>query len=128
MEQKFYICAHCGNIIAKVHDSGVPVMCCGQKMTEIIPGTTDASHEKHTPVWTVENGIVHVRVGSAAHPMTPEHHIAWVSLQTKYGNQRRELRPGDEPEVCFALCEGDEVEAVYAFCNLHSLWRATPAE
>ena len=128
MEQKFYICAHCGNIIAKVHDSGVPVMCCGQKMTEIIPGTTDASREKHIPVWTVENGIVHVRVGSAAHPMTPEHHIAWVSLQTKYGNQRRELCPGDEPEVCFALCEGDEVEAVYAFCNLHSLWRATPAE
>ena len=50
MEQKFYICAHCGNIIAKVHDSGVPVMCCGQKMTEIIPSTTDASHEKHIPV------------------------------------------------------------------------------
>ena len=79
MEQKFYICAHCGNIIAKVHDSGVPVMCCGQKMTEIIPGTTDASHEKHIPVWTVENGIVHVRVGSAAHPMTPEHHCVGVA-------------------------------------------------
>lgn len=24
MEQKFYICKHCGNIIAKVKDVGVP--------------------------------------------------------------------------------------------------------
>ena len=47
-----------------------------------------------------------------------------VSLQTKQGNQRKELHPGEKPEVCFALCEGDEVEAVYAYCNLHSLWKA----
>ena len=37
MEQKFYICEHCGNIIAKVKDAGVPVMCCGQPMKEIVP-------------------------------------------------------------------------------------------
>ena len=123
MEQKFYICEHCGNIIAKVHDAGVPVMCCGQKMTEMIPGTTDASREKHIPVWSVEGNTVHVNVGSVAHPMTPEHYIAWVSLQTRYGNQRRELKPGDAPEVCFALCEGDEVQAVFAYCNLHGLWK-----
>ena len=29
MEQKFYICKHCGNIITKVKDTGVPVICCG---------------------------------------------------------------------------------------------------
>ena len=40
MEQKFYICKHCGNIIAKVKDTGVPVICCGEPMSEIIPGTT----------------------------------------------------------------------------------------
>ena len=90
MEQKFYICKHCGNIIAKVKDAGVPV----------------------------------VKVGSVEHPMLPEHYIEWVSLQTKQGNQRKELHPGEKPEVCFALCEGDEVEAVYAYCNLHSLWKA----
>ena len=95
MEQKFYICKHCGNIIAKVKDSGVPVVCCGEKMTEIIPGTTDASVEKHVPVWTVENGIVHVKVGSVEHPMLPEHYIEWVSLHTKQGNQRKELHPGE---------------------------------
>ena len=112
------------DIIAKVKDAGVPVICCGEPMSEIIPGTTDAAVEKHVPVWTVENGIVHVKVGSVEHPMLPEHYIEWVSLHTKQGNQRKELHPGEKPEVCFALCEGDEVEAVYAYCNLHSLWKA----
>lgn len=124
MEQKFCICSHCGNIIAKVKDVGVPVMCCGQKMTEIIPGTTEASQEKHIPVYQVEGNIVTVRVGAVDHPMTAEHLIEWVSLQTKQGNQRKILAPGQEPVVRFALCEGDEVEAVYAYCNLHGLWRA----
>ena len=124
MEQKFYICEHCKKIVAVVKESGVPVMCCGQKMNELIPGTTDASVEKHVPVYTVENNIVKVDVGSVEHPMVPEHYIEWVSLQTKYGNQRKALKPGDKPTVCFALCEGDEVEAVYAYCNLHSLWKA----
>ena len=124
MEQKFYICEHCGNIIAKVKDAGVPVMCCGQKMTEIVPGSVDAAAEKHVPVWTVEGNTVNVKVGEVAHPMLPEHYIEWVSLQSKCGNQRKQLRPGDAPEVSFALTDGDEVEAVYAYCNLHSLWKA----
>ena len=124
IEQKFYLCKHCGNIITKIKDIGVPVICCGEPMREIVPGTTDAAVEKHVPVWTVENGIVHVKVGSVEHPMLPEHYIEWVSLHTKQGNQRKELHPGEKPEVCFALCEGDEVEAVYAYCNLHSLWKA----
>ena len=124
MEQTFYICEHCGNIIAKVKDVGVPVMCCGQKMTEIVPGTVEAAAEKHIPVYQVNGSVVTVRVGSVDHPMLPEHYIEWVSLQTKQGNQRKALHPGDKPEVCFALCPGDEVEAVYAYCNLHSLWKA----
>ena len=44
--------------------------------------------------------------------MLPEHYIEWVSLQTKFGNQRKALKPGDEPKVCFTVCEGDEVLAV----------------
>ena len=43
MDQKFLICEHCGNIVAAVKESGVPVVCCGQKMKEIIPGTVEAS-------------------------------------------------------------------------------------
>ncbi|MBQ4345742.1 MAG: desulfoferrodoxin [Oscillospiraceae bacterium] len=124
MEQKFYICEHCGKIVALVKESGVPVMCCGQKMKELIPGTTDAAVEKHVPVYTVENNIVKVKVGEVAHPMLEEHFIEWISIQTKQGNQRKALHPGEQPEICFALCEGDVVEAVYAYCNLHGLWKA----
>ena len=124
MEQKFFFFFFCGNIIAMVKSSWVPVMCCGQPMKEIITGTTDAAVEKHVPVYTVEGNKVMVTVGSAEHPMLPEHYIEWVSLQTKQGNQRKALKPGDAPKVCFAICEGDEVEAVYAYCNLHSLWKA----
>ena len=123
MDQMFYICEHCGNIIAKVRDSGVPVMCCGQPMTRIVPGTSDGAHEKHVPVYTVENNIVTVTVGALEHPMTQAHYIEWISLQTSAGNQRKLLKPGDAPKACFALCEGETVEAVFAYCNLHSLWK-----
>ncbi len=124
MAQKFFICERCGNIVAQVKDKGPSVMCCGQKMKEIVPGTTDAAVEKHVPAYRVEGNKVFVTVGSVEHPMIPEHYIEWVSLQTKQGNQRKTLAPNTKPEVCFALCEGDEVEAVYAYCNLHSLWKA----
>ena len=70
MQQKFYICEHCGNIVAMVRDGGVPVKCCGETMQEIIPGTTEASQEKHIPVWKVEGNQVRVTVGEVEHPMT----------------------------------------------------------
>ena len=124
MELKFFRCEHCGNIIEMVEDKGVPVVCCGQRMTELVAGTSDGAREKHVPVCEVKDNIVHVKVGEVAHPMIPEHYIEWIVLQTKNGVQRKELNPGDKPEACFALCDGDEVEAVYAYCNLHGLWKA----
>lgn len=124
MNMKFYRCKLCGQIIAIVKDTELPVICCGEEMEEIIPGTVDASLEAHVPVYEVKDNKVTVCVGSRPHPMLPEHYIEWVSIQTKFGNQRKELKPGDEPKVCFALCEGDEVQAVYAFCNKHMLWKA----
>jgi len=124
MKMKFYRCAHCGKIIAVVKETGVPVMCCGEKMQEIVPGTTDASVEKHVPVYEVKDSKIYVKVGSAEHPMIDEHYIEWIAVATKEGNQRKALKPGMKPEAVFAINEGDEVEAVYAFCNLHSLWKA----
>ena len=114
----------CGNIIAYAENPGCDVMCCGKPMEEIVPGTTDASLEKHVPVFEVKDNVVVVTVGSVEHPMLPEHYIEWVALKTKFGNQRKALKPGDAPKACFALLPGDEVEEVYAFCNLHSLWKA----
>ena len=124
MEMKFYICEHCGNMIAMVKDKGVPVMCCGQKMKEIVPSTTDASAEKHVPVYEIKDNKVYVTVGAAKHPMLPAHYIEWIAVQTNAGNQRKALKPGEPPKAVFALLENETVEAVYAYCNLHSLWKA----
>lgn len=124
MEQKFYKCKHCGQIVAIVKKTGVPLVCCGEKMEELIPGTIEASIEKHIPVFEVVDNKVYVTIGSIEHPMIEEHYIEWVSIQTKFGNQRKALKPNSEPKVCFSICDGDEVEAVYAYCNLHGLWKA----
>lgn len=124
MEQKFYICEHCGNIITKIKDAGVPVVCCGQNMTELIPGVSDGAQEKHVPVYQVEGNQVTVTVGSVEHPMQPEHHIEWIVLETREGVQRKHLLPGQPPKATFALAEGDQVVAVYEYCNLHGLWKA----
>ena len=124
MKQKFFKCEKCGNIMAQVKSSGVAVMCCGEEMKEMIPGTSDGAKEKHVPVYEKEGNTVIVSVGEVEHPMVPEHYIEWVSIQTKFGNQRKALKPGDKPKVTFALCENDEIEAVYAYCNIHGLWKA----
>lgn len=120
---KFYRCKRCGQMVAALKKTGCPVVCCGEPMEEIIPGTSDGAVEKHVPVYEVKDGKVTVCVGSVAHPMSEEHYIEWIALQTNNGNQRKALKPGDEPKAEFALLEGDEVEAVYAYCNLHSLFK-----
>ena len=124
MEMKFYRCAKCGQMVAIVEKKGCPIMCCGQPMEEVVAGTTDASVEKHVPVIKQEGNLVTVTVGAVEHPMVEEHYIEWIALQTKHGNQRKKLNPGDKPEAVFALVDGDEVVAAYAYCNLHSLWKA----
>ncbi len=121
-EIRFFKCMHCGNIIGVIHNAGVPMMCCGEKMTELVPGTVDASLEKHVPVVTVEGNTVTVKIGEVEHPMVEEHFIQWVYLQTDRGGQRKCLKPGEKPEVCFALCDETPV-AVYEYCNLHGLWK-----
>ena len=114
----------CGNIIAYAEHPGCDVMCCGKPMEEIVPGTVDASLEKHVPVFEVKDNVVYVTVGAVIHPMEEKHFIEWISLQTNAGNQRKVLKPGTEPKAAFAICEGETVEAVYAYCNLHGLWKA----
>ena len=121
-ENRFYICEHCGNIIGMINNAGVPIMCCGQKMTRLEPNTAEASTEKHLPAVTVSGDTVKAFVGSAAHPMTVEHSIQWIYLLTDKGGHRRKLLAGESPEAEFAL-RGEKPLAVYAYCNLHGLWK-----
>ena len=119
---KFYICEKCGNLVEKIEDSGVPMVCCGQKMTPIEAGTIEASREKHIPVAVVEGNTVKVSVGSVEHPMAEEHSILWVELKTDRGVQRKNLEVGKAPVVTFALADEKPLE-VFAYCNLHGLWK-----
>lgn len=124
MKMKFYRCSVCGKIIAMVNEVKTDTICCGTPMTEIEANTVDASKEKHVPVFKVKDNTVTVAVGSAEHPMEAAHYIEWIAIETEKGNQRKCLKPGDEPKACFKLCDGDNVKAVYAYCNLHGLWMA----
>jgi superoxide reductase len=120
---KFYVCEKCGNLVGMIHESGAKMTCCGQHMTELVANTVDASKEKHLPVISVSGNQVTVKVGSVEHPMTPEHSILWVYLETAKGGQRKNLKPGDKPEAAFAITADDKVVAAYAYCNLHGLWK-----
>ena len=123
MATKFFKCLHCGNVIEKVVDSGDPVVCCGEKMEELIPNTVEASGEKHIPVVSVVDDChIKVEVGSVAHPMLPEHHIAFVYVETENGGIRINLT--DKPEAVVCTC-GAKPIAVYEYCNLHGLWKTT---
>lgn len=121
---KFYKCEICGNIIEFRKESGVTVVCCGQDMEEIIPGTSDGAAEKHVPVIAIDGPKVTVTVGSVLHPSLDVHYIEWIALETKKGAQRADLAPGDVPVAEFLLADGDEVIAAYEYCNLHDLWKA----
>lgn len=120
--QKFFICKHCGNLVGIIDNQGVPMMCCGEKMTELVPNIVEASVEKHLPIVTVSQNSISVKVGSVVHPMESEHRIAFVYVETERGGQRKCLQAGEDPLVTFCFSD-DKPMAVYAYCNLHGLWK-----
>lgn len=117
-------CNKCGNMVEFLDEKHKNIICCGEQMEALNANSTDAAGEKHVPVIEVNGKNVTVTVGSVEHPMQPEHHIAWIELQTKMGIHREPLKAGDAPKACFTLCDGDEVVAAYEYCNLHGLWKA----
>ena len=118
-----YRCARCGNIVFHLHESGVPVFCCGQKMELLVPGSVDAAVEKHLPAVTADGRTLHTQVGSTVHPTLEQHYIEWIALETVKGVSVRWLHPGETPAADFVLAGDEKAVAVYAYCNLHGLWR-----
>lgn len=121
-KQKFYICKKCGNLIGIIKDEGIPMMCCGEEMTQLTPNTVEASLEKHLPDVTVAGDRVDIQIGSVPHPMEDAHHITFVYVETEKGGQRKCLASEKEPKVSFCFVD-DKPIAVYAYCNLHGLWK-----
>ncbi|WMJ24011.1 desulfoferrodoxin family protein [Paludicola sp. MB14-C6] len=122
-DSKFFVCKHCGNLIGTIHSSGVPIICCGEEMEQLNANVTDAAVEKHIPVVSIENNIVNVKIGEIEHPMSKEHHIEWVYVEIQNGGQRKCLAIETKPELSFAITDDDKVVGVYAYCNLHGLWK-----
>jgi superoxide reductase len=122
MKQRFFICKHCGNMAGLIKDEGVPMVCCGDEMTELVPNTVEASAEKHLPVTAISGDSLSVKIGSAPHPMEEAHHIAFVYVETERGGQRKRLKAGEPPALTFCF-SGDKPVAVFAYCNVHGLWK-----
>lgn len=123
METKFLICKHCGNIVEVIRESGVSIVCCGEKMSELKANTTDGAVEKHVPVVNIDGNKVEVVVGDTLHPMVEAHYIQWIYLKTDKGVQKKYLSPSDEPKAEFVICDNEKVIEAYEYCNLHGLWK-----
>lgn len=121
-EQKFFICKHCGNIVGLVVSGGAPLTCCGDQMEELKQNTSEASAKSHMPVIQIENDKVTVSIGDVAHPMKPEHFVAWIYLETENGGQRKAISLDQAPQAVFTLYE-DKALAAFAYCNQHGLWK-----
>lgn len=122
---QFYRCNSCGNIIGMIVSSGVAIRCCSEPMQRIVANVVDASEEMHVPDYKIKKKTVEVTIGAKDHPMEDAHYIKWVAIQTKQGVQRKELQAGNEPKVKFSLTDDDELLAIYAYCNVHGLWKKT---
>lgn len=118
MELKFYRCEKCGKTLISTDALSLD----GWK--ELVAGTTEGAAEKHIPVVAVSGDTVVVSVGSVAHPMSAEHLIEWAAVETEKGYAVRYFSATDKPEATFVLADGDKLKAVYAYCNLHGLWKA----
>jgi superoxide reductase len=117
----FFQCNICGNLVGLIKDGGGELVCCGEPMAKLEPNTTDASVEKHVPVAVRKDGKIYVEIGSVIHPMTEKHYIEWIAVVSDSGTRRISLLPTDEPKAVF--CDKENAD-VYAYCNLHGLWKA----
>lgn len=122
MEERFYYCETCGNLMIAAIASGIIPHCCGNKMTLLTSNTSDGNKEKHVPVVTMTSShTMTVAIGSEPHPMTPEHNIRFVCLVTDHGGIIHYLNDDAPPEI--SICFYGKPKAVYAYCNIHGLWR-----
>lgn len=127
MEERFFFCDTCGNLLIAAIASGTTPDCCGHEMTQLEPNTSDGKYEKHLPVVTfTSRHSMKVSIGSSPHPMTHVHNIQFVCLETTTGGVVRFLKEESAPEVCIRF-NGKPV-AVYAYCNIHGLWRVDVPE
>lgn len=119
---EIYKCNVCGNIVEVMHGGQGELVCCGQSMQLIEPGTVDAAKEKHVPVIEKTEQGYKVSVGSVAHPMEEKHYIEWIELIADGISYTSFLQPGQAPEAEFCV-RASQITA-REYCNIHGLWQA----
>lgn len=122
-EVKIFCCDKHGLLVNMLANTDEPCCCTGDELKEMKPNTSEGAEEKHLPVVTQNGNQVTVEVGSIYHPMTEEHSIGLVYLETCCGGQYKLLKPDNEPKAVFILADGETAKAAYAYCNLHGLWK-----
>jgi superoxide reductase len=124
MRHRLSRCPICGNLAARIADSGEPLCCCGAIMADLESGDTGASPERHAPRISREGNTVTVSAGHVPHHMSDAHFVEWISIDTTSGQQRKALAPGDAPSVSFELSDGEDVLSAAVYCNLHLLFES----
>ncbi|MGL4949255.1 MAG: desulfoferrodoxin family protein [Anaeroplasmataceae bacterium] len=124
MELKIYRCNKCHNVITHLYKSPIDVICCGEKMKELVPNTVDAAVEKHVPVVTVKDNLVNIKIGSVIHPMTKEHYIDFIIIHTDKSAIVKKLTLDSSLDINYQLDPNEKLVNVYEYCNLHLLWKS----
>lgn len=119
---KFFKCSHCGNISILTVDKGVPLVCCGEKMSTLVANSTEAATEKHLPLVSINGNKLTVEIGSIMHPMQEEHNIAFIAVEFSDGSYAVKPLNVTEPPVSEFVFGGIMPVNVYEYCNLHGLW------
>lgn len=110
------------DIVEVISTNGCEICCDNKPMKELVANSTNAAQEKHVPQFQINGNIVKVDVGSVKHPMEEAHSIVWVHIVTNQGTQRKFLKANTDPVIEFALCPDEQLQEVYAYCDLHGLW------
>ncbi len=122
MKTEFYYCEKCKSIVTNINGVDTPKICCDKPMKKLVAGSVEASQEKHIPVCEMVNDTLKVSVGSIYHPMEEKHYIEWILVKTDKGEHIKYLEPNTEPVTTFCIND-EKVQEVYAYCNLHGLWK-----
>lgn len=113
-------CKSCGAMVKVINDcmcGDCGIKCCGDKMDILVPNSTDASVEKHVPVYERIEDEIFVKVN---HPMEKEHFIEWITLVKENVEYTVKMYPEQNAECRFKYIPGS---TIYAYCNKHGLWK-----
>lgn len=128
MQQQFFYCDICGNIMTKLSKGNSIPYCCGKEMKEMEIKTDDSLIEKHLPHCSIYKNRVHIYVSEIPHPMNLTHQIVWIAIETSQGFHIKYLPSNEPPSACFALSLNEKLLRIYSYCNIHGLWQKSVNE